>query len=74
MEIPKYLDQALKRRTRYAQLLIGAGNVVDDYILAHHLEDKIDTSCFLTGCEIYVNPLAAENAVRRAFLDDETVV
>ena len=71
MKIPKYIDTALKRRTRYAELLNSASSIVDDFIRNNGLEDDIDMADWLTGCEIYVNPGAAEMAVRKAILAKE---
>lgn len=68
MKIPKYIDAALKRRTRYAELLDNACRIVDDFIMRNGLADDVDSACYLTGCEIYVNPSVAEEAVRAAII------
>ena len=69
MKIPKKIDDALKRRTRYAELLDKAAHEVDKWLWANGIEP--DDACWLTGCEIYVNPGAAEANVRKAITEKE---
>lgn len=71
MKIPKHIDTALKRRTRYAELLQSAATIVDDFILENGMADDIDSADYLGGCEVYVNPSASEMAVRNAILAKE---
>lgn len=62
MKIPKYIDNALKKRTEYAFLLDKYMGIVDDWL------DKNGIICEMcdthTGCEIYCNPTASEMRIR----------
>lgn len=64
MRIPKYVDEALKRRTKYANLLSSACEVVDGFIGKHGID--VEDCDWMTGCEIYVNPQASEMRIRTA--------
>lgn len=64
MEIPKYIDKALTKRTKYACRLDDAMKVVDDWLDKHNVEcEDYDTH---TGYEIYVNPFSSEQRIREA--------
>ena len=64
MKIPKYIDEALKQRTRYASKLDNAMATVDRWLDANGIEcETCDTH---TGCEIYANPYASEQRIREA--------
>lgn len=65
--MPKEFDSALKKRTKYAEELNEACCDVDTFIQQFKLEPSLDDCVYLTGCEIYINPRAAETAIRRAF-------
>lgn len=67
MKMPKEFDAALKRRAKYAEKLDEACYEVDTFIHRFELDDMLDDSVYLTGCEIYVNPRLAEWAIRKAF-------
>lgn len=64
MKIPKYIDKALKQRTRYAVLLNSASCIVNDFLMENKIEP--DEATWLSGCMIYCEPYAAEASVRRA--------
>lgn len=64
MVIPKHIDKALKARTRLAMQLDRQCGIVDRWLSKNGIEP--DSSCWLTGVEIYVNPENAESEVRRA--------
>lgn len=64
MKIPKYIDEALKKRTKYACKLDDAMNVVDKWLDEHNIEcESYDTH---TGYEIYTNPFSSEQRIREA--------
>jgi len=64
MKIPKYIDNALRLRTKYANMLDTQMNIVDDFLDKHGIEcDLCDTH---TGVEIYCNPSASERRIRDA--------
>ena len=69
MKIPKYIDKALKQRTRYAVLLNDASCTVNDFLMKHKIEP--DEAAWLSGCMIYCEPYPAEEIVRRAIEDAE---
>ena len=64
MKIPKYIDEALKKRTKYACKLDGAILLVDKWLDKNNIEcEDYDTH---SGCEIYVNPFSSEQRIREA--------
>lgn len=64
MKIPKYIDEALKKRTRYAYKLDDAMQLVDKWLDDNNIEcENYDTH---TGYEIYVNPFSSEQRIREA--------
>lgn len=67
MRIPKEIDKALKQRTKYAQKLQAECEIIDDFLVKHDIDAGSEN--YLTGCEIYVNPLSAEMACRDAILE-----
>lgn len=71
MKMPKRIDQALKMRTKYAELLWGRMVTVDKFLDEHGIQvEEFDTS---TGCEIYCNPRDSEERVRQAIISKEDV-
>lgn len=62
MKIPKYIDIALRLRTKYACLLTNKCIVVDEWL------DKNGIECgyydIYGGCEIYANPYGSEQRIR----------
>ena len=64
MKIPKYIDNLLKRRTKLAEQLSFVCGTVDNWLRTNGVEP--DEACWLSGCEIYVNPVVAEDEVRRS--------
>lgn len=71
MKIPKYIEQALKRRVQLAIQLDNACNIVDEFISKNGLENEIDTADWLGGVEIYVNPRESAENVKAAILNHE---
>ena len=64
MRIPKYMNDLLEKRTKYAIKLQYICSEVDEWLVKNNIEP--DEACYLSGCEIYVNPCIAEDMVRRA--------
>lgn len=63
MKIPKYIDVALRLRTKYACLLSDKCNVVDEWLDENGIECQCcDTH---TGVEIYCNPYNSERRIRK---------
>ena len=64
MKIPKYIDEALTKRTKYAYKLDDAMNVVDKWLDKHNIKcEDYDTH---TGSEIYMDPFSSEQRIRQA--------
>ena len=64
MKCPKYIDEALNKRTRYAYKLDNAMQLVDHWLDKNNIEcENYDTH---TGYEIYVNPFSSEQRIREA--------
>lgn len=64
MKCPKYIDEALNKRTKYACKLDDAMQVVDKWLDENNIEcENYDTH---TGYEIYVNPFSSEQRIREA--------
>lgn len=66
MKIPKYIDEALKRRTNAAYKLIKYDCIISDYIEKYNI--PVDTSDYRLGCEVICNPGMSESCVREAIL------
>lgn len=66
MKIPKYIDEALKKRTKAARTFNHYDYIVSRWIVKNGLENDIDTACFLGGVESIVHPDEAEDEVRQA--------
>ena len=69
MKIPTYIDEALKKRTRYALLLDKQCSIVDEWL------DKNGIECLLEdthgGVEIYANPENSEESIRDCIKNKE---
>lgn len=62
MKIPKYIDDALRMRTKYACLLDEKCGIVDEWLDKNKIEcEGYDTH---TGVEIYSNPFDSERRIR----------
>lgn len=62
MKIPKYIDDALRMRTKYACLLGKKCSIVDEWLDKNGIECEFcDTH---TGVEIYSNPFDSESRIR----------
>lgn len=66
MKMPKYISEALRLRTKYAELLIDKCCIVDDFIQENGLDSLIETYDWATGVEIYINPRDSEQRIREA--------
>lgn len=62
MKIPKYIDIALRMRTKYACLLSDRCSIVDWWLDKNEIEcESCDTH---GGVEIYIDPFASEQRIR----------
>lgn len=69
MKIPKYIDKLLDRRANLASLLNSVDCEITKWIDKNDIEAE---SCdYATGCEMYANPYASADRIRKAILDKE---
>ena len=69
MEMPKYIDNALRLRTSHAILLSRYMGIVDKWLDKNGIIcEACDTH---TGCEIYCNPTASEMRIREMIENHE---
>jgi hypothetical protein len=71
MKIPKYIDTILKKRRRYASLLMDVSCALDDWLDKNNIECEEYDIC--TGVEMYVNPFDSERRVREAILKHKNI-
>lgn len=67
MKIPKYIDEALRKRTSTACKLLVYDEIVTNFIDKHHI--GVDFEDYDGGCEMFINPYDSEQAVRQAILN-----
>ena len=68
MKIPKYIDDALKKRTKAAETFNHYDFIISRWIDKNGLYDDIDTADFHGGVESIVNPDVSEQNIREAIL------
>lgn len=68
MKIPKYIDEALRKRTKAAETFNHYDWIVSDWIDKNGLADDIDTADFHGGVESIVNPDVSEQNIRNTIL------
>lgn len=66
MKIPKYIDEALRKRTSCACKLLTYDEIVTDFIDKYHID--VNSEDYGGGCEMFINPHDSEEAVRQAIL------
>lgn len=66
MRIPKYIDDALRKRTNAAFDFMDYDCIVSDFIEINGIE--LDPMHYGLGCESLLNPDSSANAVREAIL------
>ena len=67
MKIPKYIDHAIKMRTKYAIMLSDCCDKVDKWLDSHGIDGVEVTDfdeCAFGNVEIYCNPVSAEKDLR----------
>lgn len=69
MRIPKYIEEALRKRTNAAYKFMDYDCIVSDFIERNGIE--LDTMHYGLGCESLVNPDNSAEAVREAILAHE---
>lgn len=66
MKIPKYVDDLIQRRQKYAEMLNSVASQLDDWLIANSIECSPDS--YQTGCAIYADPGSAADDVRQSIL------
>lgn len=66
MRIPKYIDEALRKRANAACRFMNYDCIVSDFIEKNGIQ--LDTMHYRLGCESLINPDNSANAVRQAIL------
>lgn len=69
MRIPKYIDEALRKRANAAFSFIQNDAIVSAFIEKNRIE--LDSMHYGLGCESILNPDSSANAVREAILAHE---
>lgn len=69
MRIPKYIDEALRKRTNAAYKFMDYDCIVSDFVENNGIE--LDPTHYGLGCESLLNPDSSANAVREAILAHE---
>lgn len=68
MKIPKYIDEALRMRTKAAQRFLDYDFIVSRWILDNGIDDYLETEDFCGGVEAIINPQDSEDRIREAIL------
>ena len=68
MKIPKYIDEALKKRTKSAQEFNKYDIIISKWIDSKGLDEVIDSSDFHGGVESVVHPEESERCIRESIL------
>ncbi len=60
------MEHLIDRRTKLAMELNAVSAQVDDFITKHGMESEVEDFDWLTGCEIYGNPIASGERLKEA--------
>ena len=66
MKLTKKIERLIDRRTTLAMELNEVSSQVDDFITEHGMENEVEDFDWLTGCEIYGNPIASGERLKEA--------
>lgn len=69
MRIPKYIDEALRKRANAAFRFFQYDDIVSKFIEKHDID--VNSEDYGGGVESITNPYESENAVREAILAHE---
>ncbi len=69
MKIPKYIEQALNRRTKLAVQLDEADMVIFEFITKNDID--VESCDYAGGVEMYANPYDSAERIREAILNTE---
>ena len=68
MKIPKYINEALRMRTKTAQRFLNYDFIVSRWILDNKIDEYLETEDFCGGVESIMNPQDSEDRIREAIL------
>ena len=68
MKIPKYVDEALRMRTKAACQFSKYDYIISNWLSKNSFDDCIDSSDFHGGVESIMNPQDSEDRIREAIL------
>lgn len=71
MEIPKHIDELIKKRRALSEELNTVCNELDNWLMDNNITPSQDD--WLTGCNIYCDPGSAEMGVRNAIKNDQRI-
>lgn len=71
MKIPKYVEEALHRRTKAARAWMDADYTITRFIFSNELDKVIDSEDFGTGVESIINPEDSSERIRQAILNTD---
>lgn len=68
--LPKYIEKALKDRTKYVRKAMVAGNILDKYAtdILHMEGEAFDEACLCSDFRIFCEAGCAEDTTRQALL------
>lgn len=67
MKIPKYIDELIDKRTKYAEKLSEVSSELDDWLMKNNI--PVGSDYTLTGCMIYSESATAGELVRQDILN-----
>lgn len=71
MKIPKYIDEALRKRTKAAEAFNEHDWTVSEWLDKNDVADNLDLEDYHGGVEAIVNPRESEKRIRNAILSKE---
>ena len=72
MKIPAYIDEALRRRTKSAQMWKNNDIIISDFVRKNSIDDEIDDADIDSGVESICNPEESEKRIRIAIARKRT--
>ena len=66
MKIPKYIDDALIKRTEAARKVVKYDSIITDFIIKNRINANPDD--YNSGRQMHISPYASEQAIRQVIL------
>lgn len=64
MKVPKYIEKALEKRIKGANMVSEADTIIEDFINKNNIDAYWED--YGGGVEMYVNPIDSAEAIRKA--------